>query len=87
MLHDWIIGLGFPEQYSQYKARKNNSNLLSDATLVILDSNMNANYRILFKDLFPTSMSEVMFDSASSDIDGIKSTVTFRYLNYTYEKV
>ena len=86
-LYDWIIGLGFPEEYAQYKKRKETSNLLSDATLTILNSNMNANYQILFKDLFPTSISEVMFDSASTDIDGIKATVTFRYLNYTYEKV
>ena len=80
-LYDWLIGLGFPEQHSQYKTR------LSDATLVILNSNMNPNYRIIFKDLFPTSVSEILFDSASPDIEGIKATASFRYLNYIYEKV
>ena len=86
-LYDWLIGLGFPEQYEQYKTRKETSGTLSDATLVILNSNMTPNYRIIFKDLFPTSVSEVLFDSASPDIEGIKATATFRYLNYEYEKV
>ena len=86
-LYDWVMGLGFPEEYAQYKNRKENSNLLSDATMTILNSNMNPNYQILFKDIFPMSVSEVMFDSASADIEGIKATATFRYLNYTYEKV
>ena len=86
-MYDWLIGLGFPEQYEQYKTRKETSGTLSDATLVILNSNMTPNYRIIFKDLFPTSVSEVLFDSASPDIEGIKATATFRYLNYEYEKV
>ena len=89
-LFDWMIGLGFPDEHSQYARRKiasNSGNMLSDATLTILNSNMVPNYHIIFKDLFPTSMSEVLFDSASADIEGIKATATFRYLNYSYEKV
>ena len=81
------MGLGFPEEYAQYKNRKENSNLLSDATMTILNSNMNPNYNIIFTDLFPTNISEILFDSASADIEGIKATATFRYLTYTYEKV
>ena len=85
-LYDWLIGIGFPNEYSEYKEQKANQ-IYSDATLTILNSNMNSNYIVQFKDLFPTSISEVSFDSASSDIEGIKATATFRYLTYTYEKV
>ena len=86
-MYDWMVGLAFPESYEQFKARKAEGKILSDATLTILNSNMVPNYHIIFKDLFPTSLSEVLFDSASADIEGIKATATFRYLNYTYEKV
>jgi len=85
-LYDWLIGIGFPNEYSEYKNQKANQ-IYSDATLTILNSNMNANYIIQFKDLFPTSLSEVAFDSASADIEGIKATASFRYLTYSYEKV
>lgn len=85
-LYDWMAGLGFPHNYPEYAAQKA-KHIYSDATLTILNSNMNPNYRIIFKDLFPTNLSEVLFDSASADIEGIKATATFRYLTYTYEKV
>ena len=86
-LYDWLIGLGFPNDYSEYKNQKENEQIYSDATLSILNSHMNSNYIITFKDLFPTNLSEVLFDSASGDIEGIKATATFRYLSYTYAKV
>ena len=85
-MYDWLIGIGFPNEYSEYETQKANQ-IYSDATLTILNSNMNSNYIIQFKDLFPTSLSEVSFDSASGDIEGIKATATFRYLTYSYEKV
>ena len=82
-LYDWLRGLGFPHDYKEY----NKDHLYSDATLTILNSNMNPNYNIVFKDLFPTSLGEILFDSASADIEGIKATATFRYLTYTYENI
>jgi len=85
-LFDWITGIGFPNDYNEYKSQKANQ-IHSDATLSILNSNMQPNYRILFKDLFPTSLGEVSFDSSSADVDGIKATASFRYLSYSYEKV
>ena len=86
-LYDWLIGIGFPNDYSEYKDQKQNRQIYSDATLTILNSNMNPNYQILFRDLFPTNISEVALDSASADIEGIKATASFRYLSYSYEKV
>jgi hypothetical protein len=82
-----LTGVGFPNNYDEYKNQKADKQIYSDATLTILNSNMNANYIVQFGDLFPTSLSEVSFDSASADIEGIKATATFRYLTYKYEKV
>ena len=82
-LYDWLIGVGFPNEYTEYKTQKTDKQIYSDASLTILNSNMNANYVIHFKDLFPTNLSEVLFDSASADIEGIKASATFRYLSYT----
>jgi len=86
-LYDWLIGIGFPNDYAEYKDQKQNRQIYSDATLTILNSNMNPNYQIHFRDLFPTNISEIALDSASADIEGIKATATFRYLSYSYEKI
>tara|TARA_R110000822_G_scaffold52235_13_gene135449 strand:+ start:7561 stop:8067 length:507 start_codon:yes stop_codon:yes gene_type:complete len=85
-IYDWMNGLGFPNEYGEYKAQKAKQ-LYSDASLSILNSDMNINYIINFTDLFPTSLSEILFDSASGDIETIKATVNFRYLAYSYEKL
>jgi hypothetical protein len=47
---------------------------------------MNNNYIISFRDLFPTALSSLQFDSTVSDIDYITADVTFRYLLYNYKK-
>ena len=60
---------------------------MSDATLLILDSNMNANFEINFVDVFPTSISALNFDSTLGDVDFLTASVTFRYLFYTYKKI
>ena len=86
-IYNWMNGLGFPDEYGQYAAQKAANHLYSDATLTILNSNMNPNHRFLFKDLFPTSISEILFDSGSTDLGTIKAVVSFRYLTYKYEKV
>ncbi len=86
-IYNWMNGLGFPDEYGQYAAQKASGHLYSDAVLSILNSNMNPNHRIIFKDLFPTSISEILFDSGSADLGTIKAVATFRYLTYKYEKV
>jgi hypothetical protein len=60
---------------------------MSDATLVILNSNMNPNFEITFKDMFPTSISELNFDTTLADVEYITATATFRYISYTYRKI
>lgn len=85
-IYNWMTGLGFPNEYGEYESQKADQ-LYSDASLSILNSNMNVNYIIKFVDLFPTNLSEIAFDSGSGDIETIKSSVSFRYLTYSYEKV
>lgn len=85
-LFDWMMGIGFPNDYDEYKAQKA-LQIYSDASLSILNSNMNVNYVIKFEDLHPTSLSEIQFDSGSSDVEPPTATITFRYLHYSYEKI
>ena len=73
--------------YQKPSTSKISDAYMSDATLVILNSNMNPNFEITFKDIFPTSLSELNFDTTLADVEYITATATFRYISYTYRKI
>ena len=54
-------------------------------TLTILNSAMNPNRYIRFKDCFPTSISDVPFDTTLSDVDYIETTATFKFRMFDIE--
>ena len=60
----------------------NQQNLYSDGTLQILTNTENLNYNIVFKDMFPTSLSDMEFDSTDTDVQYFSATVTFKYSIY-----
>lgn len=96
-IHNWMIGLGFPESYEQYKSFKSTDdrnldntaaeNLAnySDGFLQILGSNNNPVRTVMFKDLYPTSLGTVTFQSTVNDIQYLVATATFRYTYYKIE--
>ena len=88
-LQNWMVGIGSPREFGEYKTnlRRGQDAIISDATLIIMDSNMNANFEILFHDLFPTTLSELQFITTDSEIDYITVSATFRYLNYEFRAI
>ena len=96
-IYEWIIGLTSPENYTQYKslldkgmspgAGGRRESIYSDATLIILNSNMKGTHQILFKEIFPLSLSSLDFSSIVGDIDYITAEVTFAFTSYTCEKI
>ena len=59
----------------------------SDATLQVLNNNNLANFDVVFKDLFPTSLSTLNFDVTQSDNDYFTATATFKYTLYEIRNV
>ena len=89
-LQDWLVGIGSPASFQQYRdnlVKKGTEAITSDATLITMNSNMNANFEIKFLELFPTSLTELMFDSTQTDIDYLAASCTFRYLRYEFRKI
>ena len=66
-VYEWMIG-----EESKY----------TSAVLTILSSAMNATMEFHFKDIFPTSLSEVSFDSTTTDPTYQVATVTLNYTEY-----
>jgi len=92
----WIQALGFPESFDQYKDladedRRVNPNgdkeILSDGTLIIHNSNTNANIRVKFTGLFPSTLSELAFDLRAGDISYIECVASFRYEKFEIELI
>ena len=66
-IYEWIVG-----KESKY----------TSAVLTILSSSMNPTMEIHFKEIFPTSLSAVTFDSTTTDPVYQIATVSFNYTEY-----
>jgi len=93
-LYSWIQGIGFPESYQQYRDEleknagiKSPTNLYSDGTLIVLNSNMNPNKQVNFKDLYPVSLSDVTFDVTQTDVEYVTCTCDFRFRSFDIASV
>ena len=92
-IHDWINGLGFPEnnqQYTNMLATSTNSmgsevaKSYSDGTLAILGNNNLPIQTVQFVDMYPESIESITFLSTSQDVQYLVGTVTFRYSYYKF---
>jgi hypothetical protein len=88
-IHNWLTGLGSPESANQFKTLETDSNsvvdpkeLYSEGSLHILNSNFNRVAVVSFKDLFPTYLSALDFDSTESDVQYFTAEVIFKYTIY-----
>jgi hypothetical protein len=93
-LHNWMRALGTPQDFTErkvwrekYAEHPSRDPRFSDATLQVLNNNNNANFDVVFKDLFPTSLSTLSFDVTQTDNDYFTATATFQYTLYEIRRV
>ena len=92
-IQNWIRGLGFPENLKEiYDLQTNTAgvdnkqnpmnNVYSDGTLEVLNSNKNINFKVVFRDLFPYTLSSLDFDATDEDVNYFTAEVVFKYTMY-----
>lgn len=90
-IYNWIIALGFPNDYEQYTNFINEdqrgaiselSKNYSDATLQILTHKNQVARTVQFIDMFPISIDSLMFQSTNTDVNYLVGNATFRYGYY-----
>ena len=92
-IQNWIRGLGYPESMEEFRNLESDTiipsnygndkdNIYSDGTLQILSSSLVPKFQVVFKDLFPYSISTVVFDATDSDIEYFTADVSFKYTIY-----
>ena len=88
---EWMFGLGFPNEYAQYRALNQKEALkegkYSDATLTILTSSKNPNKSFVFTDAFPYAISDIRMASNSSDVEYVECEVSFKYTTFSIKDV
>jgi hypothetical protein len=92
-LHTWFRSIASPESYqerktlsnlqNQFNSKKNTS--YSDATLTVLSSLNNPILRVKFYNMFPITLSDVIFDSAQSADDIISADAVFMFDYFDFE--
>lgn len=91
-IHNWIVGLGFPEDYAQYTTSIGSTPLQlsevarssSDATLIILGNDNNPIQTIQFADCVPQSLESITFTSTSQDVTYLIGSANFTYSYYRF---
>jgi hypothetical protein len=92
-IQNWMRGLGYPESLEQiYDFQKSNEkfeqplnsqmNLYSDGTLLVLTSNQNLNFQIVFRSMFPYKLSTLQFDATNPEVEYLTAEVSFKYMVY-----
>ena len=83
-IYEWLTALGFPREYGQFAELKEQSSgsentKYSDLTIVLHTNKSNPNYKVIFTDLFPTSLSSIQFDSTPTSMEPITVDATFNF--------
>ena len=93
-LHNWMRALGTPQSRGErnqwrekWEDHPTEDSRYSDATLQILNNNNIANFDVVFKSVFPTSLTSLPFDVTSGDNNYLTATATFRYTLYEIRNI
>lgn len=87
-IYDWLIGLGYPDNFSQSAAIRNNNGILpqgdvySDGSLIITTASFKPNVEVKFTDMYPVSLSSLAFNVESTDVEYLQADVNFAYRKY-----
>ena len=92
-IQHWIRGLGYPEDMQEFRDLESEAtmpanfgqegdNIYSDGTLQILNSSLVPNFQVIFKDMFPVSLTTLSFDATDTDIEYFTADVSFKYSIY-----
>jgi len=90
-LHNWLLGLGKPENFEQYKNLEDKPSytgdgLVSDISVMILSSTKLPNYEVTYVDAFPVSLSGLSFNTNDTDVNYLEATASFKYTYYNINK-
>jgi hypothetical protein len=96
LLYDWFLSIASPTSFDERKRltgvqnkytriEKTALKSYSDATLTVLNNLNNPKLRVRFVNAFPTSLSDLQFDTKMSADDIMTATASFMYDYFEFE--
>tara|TARA_B100000287_G_C20410418_1_gene693342 strand:- start:203 stop:757 length:555 start_codon:yes stop_codon:yes gene_type:complete len=89
ILHNWIRAMGTPDDTRERRDFRlkmqqlfGNQDLYADATLMVLNSNFQQNFDVVFEDLIPMGLNALEFNASVDGTEYAMAQVQFRYLAY-----
>ena len=91
-VYDWITGLGFPENFGQYKSFNPNRRVLlspedtfSDAILTVYNNQQKPKLRLKFFDMFPIALGDIPLSTQETGDEALSVVMDFQYRSYAVE--
>lgn len=85
-IYDWMIGLGYPDNFDQRAAISRNANsigeVFSDGSLIITTASYKPNIEVKFVDLYPVGLGTVDFDLSQQEVEYVTADVQFIFRKY-----
>lgn len=83
-IFNWIAKIGYPERFEQYASASNNTagsgyGVVSDGTVLVLNSAMDPTTEFRFENMFPSYISELEFTTTESTVNYISARATFKF--------
>ena len=100
-IHDWIRGLTFPTDFKEYFDLRKRGEIQTSrispiqkikpqyggAVLSVYSNKNNPKFRVKFNDVFPTSLSSIIFNTQDTAENIAVADATFRFTYYDYERI
>lgn len=87
-LFEWIVGIGSATSTDQYADILHSQfGLVSDITLMILDSAQNSKHSFVFHNAFPRSLSRLDFNSKVEDAEPVYASAIFKYTHFSVDGI
>ena len=91
-IFNWIMGMGFPNDNSQYLNIENKSlisgqGIYSDISVVLYTGIKNPNVEFIFKDAWPFKISEMKLYTDKNDVRYVSVEVLFKYTLFTVQRI
>ena len=91
-LYNWLTGIGFPDNFDQYKSIADNSQvsgegIYSDLSLSVLTSAKNGNILVTFMEAFPTYLSSIRFTTTMSDVAHVSASCRFSFKKFIIRSI
>lgn len=87
-VYNWLRDLSFNEEFPQFDGIKNSEyGILTDISIVIMNSHKNPNINIQFRDCFPVSLSDITLDTTQTDVIYPTATVSFTFRDFIITQI